>query len=63
MGQLKLNEMENELTNEKAIELINAQIKDAKWNVEYHEKQLTEYRLKLQLAESMLLVYSNTEPK
>jgi hypothetical protein len=49
------------LTTEKAIELINAQIKDAKWNVDYHEQKLVEYRLKLQLAESMLELYSNPE--
>jgi hypothetical protein len=51
--------MENELTTETAIELINAQIKDAKWNVEYHEQKLTEYRLKLQLAEQNLKIYLN----
>ena len=53
--------MENELTNEKAIELINAQIKDLAWNVEYHEKQLAEYRLKLQLAEQNLKIYLKPE--
>ena len=54
-------EKENELTNEKAIELINAQIKDLAWNVEFHEQKLTEYRFKLQLAEQNLKIYLNPE--
>jgi len=55
--------MENTtITTEKAIELINTQIKDYQWHIDYHEQKLAEYRLKMQLAESMLELYSNPDP-
>jgi len=46
------------LTTETAIELINAQIKDAQWNIDYHEQKLAEHRLKMQLAEQHLKIYT-----
>jgi len=42
------------LTHEKLKEQLLKDIKDLQWNIDYHEKQLAEFKLKMQVAEYAL---------